>query len=137
MNSETSQQMDQVTQNMMTACDEMSAQYSKSVDAMVEATAAVSKGCEEFSRKLGTLMQDSVSRAMNASRTMMSAKSLKEISDLQTEFAREFFDQWMAGTGRLTEISARTTQEAFEPVARQANDAMGKAAEKTRRGRAA
>ena len=136
---EGSEQMEKVASGVMEACDEMSSQYIKSVDAMVEATAAMSKGYEEFSRRLGALMQDSIARTMNASRTMLSAKTMKEMGDLQTEFAKEFFDQWMAGTGRLSEISARTTQEALSPVAKQANDAMGKATRKAQQqnGRAA
>jgi phasin family protein len=90
----------------------------------------MSKGYEEFSRKLGTMVQESVSRALNTSKTMLSATSIKEIGELQSEFAKDFFEQWMAGTGRLSEISARVTQEALTPVARQASDTMSKAAQK-------
>src|ERR1700730_6455005 len=107
---DTSKQMEKVTQGIMQACDEMNANCCKSVDALVEATAVMSKGCEEFSRNLGSLVQESLSRTMNASKTMMAAKSIKEIGELQAEFAKGFFDQWMAGAGRLSEISARTTQ---------------------------
>src|ERR1700733_7324799 len=119
-----SEQMEKVTQGIIQACDEVNVGCCKSVDAMIEATAAMSKGCEEFSRKLGSLMQESVSRTMNAGKTMMAARSIKEISDLHAEFTKGLFDQWLAGTGRLTEISARVTQEALEPVTRHANDAM-------------
>lgn len=132
-----SAQMEQVTQGIIQACDEVNVNCCKSVDALVEATSAMSKGYEEFSRKLGSLMQESVSRAMNAGKTMMAAKSIKEVGDLQTEFAKGLFDQWLQGTGRLTEISARITQEAFQPVARHANDTMSKVAERAQQGRAA
>ncbi|MGE3624321.1 MAG: phasin family protein [Bdellovibrionales bacterium] len=133
----TTEQMEKTTQGLIKACDEMGTNCSKSVDAVVEATSAVSKGCEEFSRKWGDLVQESVARTLAAGKTMMNARSLKEISDLQTEFMKECFDTWLAGTSRLSEISARTTQEAFEPVARHASDTMNKAARQAQSGRAA
>ena len=48
-------QMEQVTQGLMQTCDEVNATCCKSVDALVEATSAASKGCEEFSRNFGEL----------------------------------------------------------------------------------
>src|SRR5277367_3155188 len=96
---ESSEQMEKITQGLMQACEEMSTNYRSSVDAAVEATSAIAKGCEEFSRKVGNLMQESVARAMSAGKTMAAAKSVKEVSDLQTEFMKEAFDQWLAGTG--------------------------------------
>ena len=54
------------------------------------------------------------------------------------KFMKEFFDSWVAGAGRLSEISARVTQEAFEPVAKHANEAINIAAQKAQQaGRAA
>jgi phasin family protein len=126
---EPSEQMEKVTQNLMQACDEVNANCCKSVDAMVEATAAMSKGYEEFSRKLGTLVQESVAKTMSAGKTMMSARNIQDMATLQTEFMKEFFDSWMTGAGRLSEISTRVTQEAIEPVARHANETMSKAAQ--------
>jgi hypothetical protein len=90
---ESSEHMEKVTQGLLQACDEVNTNCCQSVNAMVEATAAMSKGCEEFSRKLGTLIQESVSHAMKTGKTMMAAKSVKEFGELQTEFAKSFFDQ--------------------------------------------
>jgi len=115
--------MEKVTQGMIQACDDVHTNCSKSVDALVEAGTAVSKGCEEFGRNWGSLVQKSLANALSTSKTMMSARSFKEVSDLQTEFMKEFFDSWMAGAGRLSEISSRVTQQAFEPVAKHAQQA--------------
>jgi phasin family protein len=132
-----SEQMDKVTQNLMQACDEMGATYRKSMDAVMESTAALTKGCDELSRNFGSLMQEQMSRALSAGKTIMSAKSMQEFADLQAGFMKECFDQWMASTGKLSEISVRVTQEAIEPVTKHANDTMSKAAQKAQQGRAA
>jgi len=133
MNEAAQRQMEKVTQNLIQACDEMSENYRQSVDAVMESTSALAKGCEELSRNFGSLLQEQVAHALNTGKTFMSAKSVKEITDLQAEYIKGFLDQWMAGTGRLSEISARVTQEALTPVAKQANNAIGKAGEQVQR----
>jgi phasin family protein len=132
------EQMDKVAQNLIQACDEINANYRQSMDAVVESTAAITRGCDEISRNWSGFMQEQMERALNTGKTMMTAKSIKEIADLQNEFIKDCFDQWMAGTGRISEISARVTQQAFEPVARHANDTICKVTQKARQqGRAA
>jgi phasin family protein len=132
-----SEQMEKVTQGLIEACDEISANCSKSVDALVQATSVASKGCEEFNRKLGSLVQDSVARTVDTGKTMLAAKNLQEVAEIQTELMKTLFDSWMAGATHLSQISARVTQEAFEPVIRHANDTVTKAAQKAQQGRAA
>ena len=134
---EPTEHMEKITQGLKTACDDMSTSYRSSVNAAVEATSVITKGCEELSRKFGDLMQTSMERAVNTGKTMMSARSVQEFSNLHNEYMKEAFDHWVAGTGKLSEISARVTQQAMQPVARHANDAMNKAAEKARQSSAA
>jgi phasin family protein len=131
------EQMEKITQGLIQSCDEMNATCCKSVDALMEATTAASKGCEEWSRNLGGLVQESMSRAMNAGKIMLAAKNLQDAAETQTEFVKSLFDSWMAGAGRLSQISARMTQEAFEPVVKHANDTMGEMARRTQQGKAA
>ena len=131
------EQMEKITQGLMQTCDEMNANCCKSVDVLVEATTAASKGCEEFSRNLGGLVQESVARAMSAGKTMLTAKNLQDVAETQTEFVKNLFDSWMTGAGRLSQISARVTQEAFEPVMKHANDTMNEAARRAQQGKAA
>ena len=131
------EQMEKVTQGLIQACDEMNANCCKSVDALVEATSVASKGYEEFSKKLGSLVQDSVARTVDTSKTMLAAKNFQEVAEIQTELMKGLFDSWMAGASRLSQISARVTQEAFGPVIRHANDTASKAAQRAQQGRAA
>jgi len=131
------EQMEKVTQGLIQACDEMNATCRQSMDAVMESTSVLTRGCEELSRKFGNLMQESMERTLSAGKTMMSAKSIKEIADLHAEFMKDYFEQWMTGTGKLSEISARVSQKAIEPVARHAGTAISKAAEKAQQGNAA
>lgn len=126
MNEQAQQQMEQVTKGLMQACEDMGSMTRDSVNAVIQSTTAATKGYEEFNRNLGSLVQESLTRALSAGKTIAASKSLREMMETQAEFARDCFDSWVAGASRLSEISARATQEAFEPVTSQANAAFSK-----------
>src|ERR1700744_6629263 len=109
------EQMEKVTQGLIEACEQMSANCSKSVDAFVE--------------------ENSVARTVDTGKTMLAAKNGQEAAEIHAELVKGLFDTWMAGASRRLQISARVTQEAFEPVIKNANSAAAKAVQKA--GRAA
>lgn len=125
MNEQT-ESMDKVTQNLMHACEDMGAIAREQVNAVMQSSAAVMKGYEELSRCYNNQMQDQMARAVSAGKIMMNARTMKEFFDMQNEFMKDCLDSWMAETGKWSEISTRTTQEAIEPVTKQANAAISK-----------
>jgi phasin family protein len=137
MNEQAEQNFEKITQNLMKVCEEMNTTACESMSAVAQSNAAFTKGCEELGRNLGTLMQDSFARTLNASRTFMSAKTLKEFADMQSEFVKDCFEHWMSGTGRMSEISARAAKETIEPVAKHATMTMSKVAQHVQNGKAA
>ncbi|MDX2027435.1 MAG: phasin family protein [Alphaproteobacteria bacterium] len=129
---ETMDQVNQATQNFAQACQEASSIAREHVDATVKSAALAWEGCTEINQNLNGLVQESLSRALSAGKTMMGARTLREVMDLQADFMRECFDSWVAGTGKISEISARVTKDAMEPIANQANNAISKFAQKAR-----
>ncbi len=129
MNEQAEQNMQKVTQGMMKACEDINAACCESMTAAMQSNAAITKGCEELSRNFGSLMQEQIARAMSAGKTFMGAKSVQEFTAMQSEFMKDCFEQWMAGTGKMSEISARVAQQAIEPVAKQATMTMSKVAQ--------
>ncbi len=127
---ESAEQMEKVTQNLMRACDEMNVNCRNSMNAVIESTSALTKGCDEMNRNISVIMQESMGRALDAGKTMMSAKSLQQIAGLQTEFVQGLFGQWMSGTGQLSKISMRMTQEVLESVTKQARDVLNQASQR-------
>jgi phasin family protein len=128
----TIEQMDKATQGMMQAYEEINSMAKAFGEATMQSASAMTKGIDELARSASGIMQESVARTMNASKTMMAAKNPREIMDMQAEFMKDCFDCWMAGTGKISEISARVTQEVIDPVAQHANAAISKAMVKAR-----
>ena len=124
--------IEKTTQGMMQMVEEVNSFTRNSMDAALRSLTAMTKGWDETARSTGGLMQESMARAVSAGKTIMGAKSMREMMDLHTELMKDYFDCWMTGTGKLSEISARTTKEAIEPVAQQASSVVTKMTQKSR-----
>ncbi len=124
--------MEQASQGMMQAYEDMNVLARDYMDAVMRSASAMSKGLDETIRSTSGIVQESMTRAMSASKTLTGAKNMREMMDLHAEFMKDCFDCWMAGTGKISEISARSAKEVIEPMAQHANDTISKIAQKTR-----
>ncbi|MBV8060602.1 MAG: phasin family protein [Alphaproteobacteria bacterium] len=127
-----SEQVEKATQAMITAYEELNKYTREAVDASVRAANAFSKGWEETARSTSTLLQDSVSRAMAAGKTIASAKNIRDVVDTHNEFVKDYVDAVIANTGKITEISARVTKEVVEPIAQHATETVSRIMQKAR-----
>ncbi len=125
------EQVEKVAQNLAQLCEEMNCLARESVDVAMKSANAVTRGLDESTRSAGSLVQDSMNRVMCASKNIASIKNPRELADIQTEIMKDLFECWMAGTGKISEISVRMTKEAFEPVAQYTNSAMTKIVQKS------
>lgn len=127
-----SEQLEKATQSLMQAYEEVNAFARASVDANLKSVTAAAKGWDESSRSAGSLVQENISRLLNAGKTVTEAKSVRDVVTLQQELMKDCVDLWMAGAAKLSEISARTAKDVVEPVAQHANDAISRIMQKTR-----
>ena len=104
----------------------------ESWDIAVKSAAAASKGWEETARSANGLMQENFARAVTASKTILGAKSLREMMDLHAEFVKDSFDHFIASTSKITELSSRVTKDAIEPVTEHASATISKIMHKSR-----
>lgn len=118
--------VDQFGKNAQQTVEDINTFTRESWDVALKSASAVSKGVDETVRSAQSLAQESFARAVSASKTILGAKTPREVFDLQSEFLKDSFDHFIASTGKLSEISARLTKEAFEPVAQHTNNALSK-----------
>ncbi len=106
-----------------TAQFEKAASLSKeNIEAVVQSSTIVAKGCEEISKNIWGWMQTSVEQSMVTSKQALAVKTLRELVDLQTAYMRNLMDQSMTETTKLTEISTRVAGQAIEPINQRVND---------------
>lgn len=86
------------------------------VEAAVAASNVATKGFEvlsaEFLAFTKTQMEESVAQA----KKVFGAKTLKEVMDLQSEFAKTAFDTAIGKTAKLSDLAVKTANQAYEPL---------------------
>ena len=85
-------------------------------DAMVQANSIFAKGMEVFGKEIMAYTQASLEDNVAQTKALLSAKSLKELVDLQNDFARVRLDKVIAETAKLTDMSVQTANEAMAPM---------------------
>jgi len=125
--------MNDFSSSIAKACEDASALMTGYVNAATKANAAALQGFEDMTRNVTGFMQDSMTRAASACQTIMSAKSPQEAADTQAEFMKDCFDNLVASSSKISEISLHTAKGAIDPLTQHANDAMGAAMKKAQR----
>ena len=126
------EQMQKATTSMMTVYEELGTLAREQFDATIKSAAALTKGWDELARSTSGMMQESVARAVSASKTILGARSLREVTDLHNEMVKDMFDNWVASTGKISEISARVTQDAVAPISEQSSKTFHKIVQKVK-----
>lgn len=107
--------------------DDFAAVQKDGVDAFVRAGELMAKGTEELTRTCFGLCQEAAAANADAVAAMLAVKSLDELVGLQNELARKAFDRSVAESTRLSEMSIKIANEAFEPIQTQLTVAVEKA----------
>jgi phasin family protein len=95
-------------------------------DAVTRANAAFTKGVEAFGQEVIAYAQTSVAQNVEAAKALTSAKTFKDVIELQTGFARTSFDQFLAESAKLSELSVKVATETVAPLQDRASVAAKK-----------
>lgn len=86
------------------------------VDALVQAGTIFAKGAEQISKQVAALTQNSVQSSVVTAKALMGCKTLRDVIDLQADFARSSFDALVAESTKISELSLKVTNEAIAPI---------------------
>lgn len=106
--------------------DEFTAISKANLDALVQANKVFAKGVEDISKEVLSLTQSSIESAATAAKAIFAAKTLKDVVELNTAFTRTHFDQLVANSTKLSEMSVKLATDAFAPITARVNGAVEK-----------
>lgn len=93
------------------------AEYGKgNVDAYFAAGTAFAKGLEDLGRTVFDVGQSTFEETVGTTKAMVTAKSLNEVVDLQSNYARKTFDGLVAESTKLSEMTVKVANEAMAPL---------------------
>ena len=122
----TKEQGEKASEAFFKSYDEATALNKESIDAVVKAGEVLTKGAETVGKAYYEVTQASAEASVEATKAMMGAKTAKEFLELQAEFARTSFDNFLSESTRLSEVSVKVANEAFEPLQKQLNTSFEK-----------
>jgi len=122
----TKEQVEKMGKQVFQAYDDLNGFHKENVDAMIQSGNILAKGLETLSKAMVAYTQSQVEQSVAATKAMMGVKTLRELVDLQTEFARTSFDTMIAEATKVSELSVKVANEAIEPLSARVNATVEK-----------
>jgi phasin family protein len=98
----------------------------ENMEAVVAFLTTYAKGIEAINAELMAFAKKSIEDSVSATKALMGAKTVKELVDMQSDFAKTSFDELMSKSSRLGEMYAKVAQQAFEPLNARVSETMEK-----------
>ncbi len=100
----------------MTAFAEMNSVSKQAFDAWVESATVASRGVEAINGQVMAYAKKSMESSVAAAKSLSGAKSLKEIVDIQTAYAKSSFDSYVSEMTKLSDFAQTVTKDAIKPL---------------------
>lgn len=127
----TKDQVEKASKSLMKGYDEFTELTQKNVEAFVKAGNVWAKGAENIGKAYFNLAQVSAEASAEVAQAMFAAKTLKDVVDVQTGYAKASMDTIVAEGKKINDMTVKVANEAFEPIQLQVNEAIGKVLKQT------
>lgn len=106
----------------LAAVNEASVYSKKNLEALVASATAAAKGAETVGAQTMAFSKKAFDDQVAAARSLVGAKSVQEVVELQTTYARSFLESYMAEMGKLTETVSSSVKESLKPLNERVTD---------------
>ena len=106
----------------LAAMNEASTYSKKNLEAVVASVSAAAKGAETVGAQTMAFSKKAFDDQVAAARSLAGAKSVQEVVELQTTYARSFLEAYMAEMGKLTETVSSSVKESLKPLNERVTD---------------
>jgi phasin family protein len=103
-------------QKTLKTAEEMLAFGQGNVAAFTSSSQILAAGVQELGKSIAAQAQAQVEETVAAVKSFASVKSVQDLIDLQTAFARSLFAKTAAETSRVAEASRKLADEALAPI---------------------
>ena len=100
----------------LAALNEANAQSKKNFEAVVASATAATKGAEALGAQAMAFSKTVFDAQVNAAKTLASAKSVQEVVELQTTFAKSALETYMSEFTKMTDVVSASVKDAMKPL---------------------
>lgn len=95
---------------------EMTAQSKQNLEALTASAAAAQKGAEALSAQALNYGKTSWETSVAAAQTISQARSIQELIELQTTFAKSAMETYLSEVTKMTETLTGSVKDSFKPI---------------------
>jgi phasin family protein len=106
----------------LAAFSEANTHSKKNLEAVVASVTAAAKGAETLGAQAMAFSKKTFDDQVAAARSLAGAKSVQEVVELQTGYARSFLENYMAEFGKLTETVSTSVKDSMKPLNERVTD---------------
>ena len=100
----------------LVALGEINTHSKKNVEAVVASVTAATKGAEALGAQAMAYSKKAMEDQVAAAKTLSGAKSVQEVVELQTAFAKSAMEAYIAEMNKASETVAASVKECFQPI---------------------
>ena len=100
----------------LTALNDANAHSKKNLEAVVASVTAATKGAEALGAQAMSFSKSSFETQVAAAKSLASAKSVQEVVELQTAFAKTALEAYMAEVGKMSETVSASVKDSWTPL---------------------
>ena len=95
---------------------ELSAQSKSNLEALTASATAAQKGAEALSAQVVSYSKSSWENGVAAAQTISQARSIQELIELQTNFAKSSMETYLSEVTKMTETLTGSVKDSFKPI---------------------
>jgi phasin family protein len=100
----------------LSAFTEVNVHSKKNLEAVVASLTAATKGAEALGAQAMAYSKKSLEDQVAATKSLTSARSVQEVVELQTAFARTALETYLAQVNKASETVAASVKESLQPI---------------------
>jgi hypothetical protein len=98
------------------ANDDLQKMGKDNYDAVLSSYGEFNKSMQAIAARWTDYSKRSFEEATRAFEQLVSAKTMEQAFEIQSQYAKKAYDNWMAETSKLTEMYAEMARDAYRPV---------------------
>lgn len=110
------EQLEKAAAQIVKGYEEYTTFSKANVDALIQAGTVLAKGFEEMGKRALAYSQSSLESGAAASKAALSVKTVRDLVDLQSSYTKSTLDTALAESAKLSELSVKVANEAFQPI---------------------
>ena len=100
----------------LSALNEVNSLSKGNVEAVVESLTAATKGAETVGAQALAFSKKNWEEAVTAAKTLSTAKSVQEVIELQSTYAKSAMEAYVAEVNQLTQTLSASFKDTFKPI---------------------